>query len=219
VFIDARHHVWRLAHGYPWLDAPRPAPIRRDFDLTDLRAAVGPVAVERTVLVEAGREAAGEVTEFLALAEAEDLVAGVVGWADPVAPDLAGAVPVRPGPPGQAGIAAGEHDAWRALRAPLARLPNVTAKLSGLVTEADWGAWRSADLRPFVASALELFGARRLMFGSDWPVCLLAANYPRVVDALTELLDGATPAKKADIWGGTAARTYRLGSRGAPPVG
>jgi L-fuconolactonase len=97
--------------------------------------------------------------------------------------------------------------AWRDAVAPLAKRPNVTAKLSGLVTEADWQRWTPADLRPFVQAALELFGPDRLMFGSDWPVCELAATYTRVKDALTDILGRTDP----DVFGGTAARTYQLG--------
>lgn len=105
---------------------------------------------------------------------------------------------------GDAGLAA-----WREAVAPLAKRPNVTAKLSGLVTEADWQHWTPADLRPFVQAALELFGPDRLMFGSDWPVCELAATYTQVKDALTEILGRPDP----DVFGGTAARTYQLGDR------
>jgi L-fuconolactonase len=99
--------------------------------------------------------------------------------------------------------------AWREAVAPLAKQPNVTAKLSGLVTEADWQRWTPDDLRPFIQAALELFGPDRLMFGSDWPVCELAATYTRVKDALTEVLGRTDP----DVFGGTAARTYQLGEQ------
>lgn len=99
--------------------------------------------------------------------------------------------------------------AWIEAVTPLAKQPNVTAKLSGLVTEADWQHWTPADLRPFVQAALELFGPDRLMFGSDWPVCELAAGYTRVKDALIEVLGRTDP----DIFGGTAARTYQLGEQ------
>ncbi|MEU5872010.1 amidohydrolase family protein [Glycomyces sp. NPDC047369] len=97
--------------------------------------------------------------------------------------------------------------AWREAVAPLAKRPNVSAKLSGLVTEADWHRWTPTDLRPFVQAALELFGPDRLMFGSDWPVCELAATYTRVKDALTEVLGRTDP----DVFGGTAAKVYQLG--------
>ncbi|THV26672.1 amidohydrolase family protein [Glycomyces paridis] len=103
---------------------------------------------------------------------------------------------------------AGLREWWEAV-APLAKQPNVTAKLSGLVTEADWQRWTPADLRPFVQAALELFGPDRLMFGSDWPVCELAATYTRVKDALTDVLGRTDP----DVFGGTAARTYQLGEQ------
>lgn len=101
---------------------------------------------------------------------------------------------------------AGLRDWWDAI-APFAKHPNATAKLSGLVTEADWQRWTPADLRPFVQAALELFGPDRLMFGSDWPVCELAATYGRVKDALTEVLGRPDP----DVFGGTAAGVYQLG--------
>jgi L-fuconolactonase len=103
---------------------------------------------------------------------------------------------------GEAGLRA-----WREAVAPLAKRPNVTAKLSGLVTEADWRHWTPADLRPFVHAALELFGPDRLMFGSDWPVCELAATYTRVKDALADVLGRHDP----EIFGGNAARIYQLG--------
>ncbi|MEU6246823.1 amidohydrolase family protein [Glycomyces sp. NPDC047010] len=99
--------------------------------------------------------------------------------------------------------------AWREAVTPLAKRPNVSAKLSGLVTEADWHRWKPADLRPFVQTALELFGPDRLMFGSDWPVCELAATYTRVKDALIEVLGRTDP----DVFGGTAAKVYQLGEQ------
>ena len=100
---------------------------------------------------------------------------------------------------------------WRAPLAELAGEPNVTAKLSGLITEADWAQWTVDDLRPYVETALELFGPDRLMFGSDWPVCLLAGSYGQVLRALRAALDGATgPADREAIFAGTAVRAYGL---------
>ncbi|WP_329108862.1 amidohydrolase family protein [Micromonospora sp. NBC_01699] len=109
---------------------------------------------------------------------------------------------------GKPRIAAGAAglDQWRTLVAPVAACRNVVAKLSGLVTEADPAGWTVDDLRPFVASAVELFGPDRLMFGSDWPVCELAATYGQVRDALSEILGGSPD----DIFGTTAISTYRL---------
>jgi L-fuconolactonase len=99
---------------------------------------------------------------------------------------------------------------WRGPFAALAEQPNVTAKVSGLVTEADWATWRSRDLRPFVREAVDRFGPDRLMFGSDWPVCLLAGSYGRVRAALLEALSPLSEASATAIFGGTAARVYRL---------
>ncbi|MBX7267648.1 amidohydrolase family protein [Micromonospora sp. Llam7] len=113
------------------------------------------------------------------------------------------------GKPAPADPAAGD---WaRSLRA-LAAAPNTTAKLSGLVTEVDGSPWTPQDLRPAVAHALDAFGPDRLMFGSDWPVCLLATAYQRWVEALSELLGHLGAAERASIWRHTARRVYRLGA-------
>lgn len=111
---------------------------------------------------------------------------------------------------GKPALASHDLDDWaRGLRA-LARQPNVSAKLSGLVTEADWAAWTPADLRPAVAQALEAFGPDRLMFGSDWPVCLLATTYQRWIDVLSDLLAECDGPQRDAIWRRTALRAYRL---------
>ncbi len=111
-------------------------------------------------------------------------------------------------PPIREGITA--LPAWRRSLSILAEQLNVFAKLSGLVTEADWQSWRPADLQPFVDTALELFGARRLMFGSDWPVCLLAASYTDVLAALRDCVDALGPFEKSDIFADTAMHVYNL---------
>ncbi|MEV4119740.1 amidohydrolase family protein [Micromonospora sp. NPDC049645] len=97
----------------------------------------------------------------------------------------------------------------RDLRA-LAAAPNTTAKLSGLVTEVPIAHWAPEDLRPAVEDALDAFGPDRLMFGSDWPVCLLASSYQRWVDTLAELLTDQDEADRAAIWAATARRVYGL---------
>jgi L-fuconolactonase len=109
---------------------------------------------------------------------------------------------------GKPRIAAGAAglDQWRTLVAPVAAAGNVVAKLSGLVTEADPAGWTVDDLRPFVASAVELFGPDRLMFGSDWPVCELAASYLQVREALDDILGG----RPDGIFRTTAISTYQL---------
>lgn len=88
--------------------------------------------------------------------------------------------------------------------------PNVFCKLSGLVTEADWANWTVADLKPYVQTALDVFGPDRLIFGSDWPVCTLAASYTQVHAAAVEALGPLSPSESAAIFGGTAARFYAL---------
>ncbi len=115
---------------------------------------------------------------------------------------------------GQPRIRAGEIDGWGAALRAFAAAPNTYAKLSGLVYEADPTGWTVGDLRPYVYEAMAAFGPDRLMFGSDWPVCLLAASYGEVHAALRESL-GPLPARDARaIFGGTAASAYRL--RGLP---
>jgi L-fuconolactonase len=99
---------------------------------------------------------------------------------------------------------------WAADIAAVAASPNVTAKLSGLVTEASWTGWSAEGLRPAVEHALAAFGPERLMFGSDWPVSLLAARYDAWVETLSGLLAGLPPAAQEAIWHGTARRAYGL---------
>ena len=109
-------------------------------------------------------------------------------------------------------IAAGRLDPdWETGLARLATLPNVSCKLSGLVTEADWARWQPADLAPYVNRALDWFGPERCLFGSDWPVCLLAASYGRVHDTLRTLLARLDRVQRDRVFGGTAAEVYRLG--------
>jgi L-fuconolactonase len=107
-------------------------------------------------------------------------------------------------------IRQGEVREWeRGLRA-LAAAPNVSAKLSGLVTEADWGTWTEAQLRPYLDIAWDAFGPQRLMIGSDWPVCTVAAAYPRTMAAVMDYLGARPPADAAAVLGGNAARFWRL---------
>ena len=102
------------------------------------------------------------------------------------------------------------REPWTTLIGRLGALGNVSCKLSGLVTEADWATWQPDDLRPYVETVLEAFGPARVMFGSDWPVCLLAASYERVVDTARELTADLTAIEQARVFGGTAIETYGL---------
>ena len=103
-------------------------------------------------------------------------------------------------------IAEGAWDsAWVEALAPLADEPNVSCKLSGLVTEADWKTWTREQLRPYLERVVDWFGPGRCMFGSDWPVCLLAADYAEVM-ATTRAIVG----DDEDVFGSTATRVYGL---------
>ena len=108
-------------------------------------------------------------------------------------------------------ISAGAFDSWANDIARVAAFPNVFCKLSGMITEADPDGWRPCDLEPYVEHVLAVFGADRLMFGSDWPVCLLAGSYAEALNALRTVLDGRLgPAERAAVYGGNAIRFYRL---------
>lgn len=104
----------------------------------------------------------------------------------------------------------GPLDPWRTDLRALARHPNVSCKLSGLVTEADWRGWKPEDFTPYLEVALEAFGPQRLMYGSDWPVCLLAAEYAEVFGIVDDFIGRLTEAERAAILGGNATRFYRL---------
>ncbi|MGW7413599.1 amidohydrolase family protein [Streptomyces sp. NPDC054863] len=277
--VDAHHHVWDLSvRDQDWITGPELAPIRRDFLVPDLAVEAAAAGVSATVLVQTVTVAA-ETPEFLALAEAHELIAGVVGWTDLTAPDvtdrLAGLrslpggeflvgirhqVQAEPDPdwllrpdvrrglaavadaglahdlvitPGQLPtatkaaralpglsfvldhlgkppVALGALEPWASAVRELAALPNVTCKLSGLVTEANWQHWTVSDLRPYAEVVLEAFGPSRVMYGSDWPVCRLASSYAQVLDVARELTLGLSPAERAEVFAGTAERVYGL---------
>ncbi|MFB4419920.1 amidohydrolase [Streptomyces sp. QL37] len=277
--IDAHHHVWDLAvRDQDWITGEELAPIRRTFTLADLEPEARAAGVAATVLVQTVT-VAEETPEFLALADGSTLVAGVVGWTDLTAPDIAETLAGLRALPGGDRLVGIRHqvqgepdpewllrpDVLRGLRAvaaaglaydlivrphqlpaaaraaallpeltlvldhagkpPVARrtthpwagdlralaaLPNTVCKLSGLVTEADPRTWTVEDLRPYADTVIDAFGPGRLMFGSDWPVCRLAAGYTEVLDVtreLTRLLgeDG----QRSVLWD-TAQRVYGL---------
>ena len=121
-------------------------------------------------------------------------------------PDLALVIDHLAKPP----IAKNEIDEWSRAFKSLASYPNIHCKLSGLVTEANWTSWQTDDLRPFVEFALESFGPERLMFGSDYPVCLLASSYDRVLASFLEILKSLNEDDREKIFSTNAARFYRL---------
>jgi L-fuconolactonase len=285
VIVDAHHHLWDPARRrYPFL-APEPmAPLLRPYTVDDLWE-VTDGRVASTVLVQTVGEV-DETVEFLATADASDgLIAGVVGWVDITAEDVADRIARLRALPGgdrlvgirhqvqdepdpqwlarpevrrgiqavgaaglaydllvvtaqldaardvverlpqvpfvldhlaKPGIAAGQWEPWAAGLSALGALPNLTAKLSGLVTEARWDAWRADQIRRYADHALDVFGPDRLMFGSDWPVCTLAAGYAEVFALARELIGALGPAERAAVLGGTATRFYRLTDRVKP---
>lgn len=104
----------------------------------------------------------------------------------------------------------GPLEPWATGVRHLAALPNVTCKLSGMVTEASWTDWTPDDLRPYAGIVIDAFGPDRVMFGSDWPVCLLAATYDQVVTTTETLTANLTPAERTHIFSTTARQTYHL---------
>ncbi|MBO3746410.1 amidohydrolase family protein [Streptosporangiaceae bacterium NEAU-GS5] len=278
--IDAHHHLWDPGRrDYPWMAGDALAPIRKPYDLADLTRHTAAAGVDRTVLVQTISSHA-ETLEFLTTASASGgLIAGVVGWLDLTAPDVADRLAeLRAGPGGdllvgvrhqvqdesdpewlsrpdvRAGlraiadaglvydllvlvhqlpmaiqtvrdlpelrfvldhaakpsIAAGMIEPWATHLKTLSDEPNVSCKLSGLVTEASWTSWRPGDIAPYSARVLECFGPSRVMFGSDWPVCELAATYPQVVELAATVTAHLAPEERARIFTGTAIDWYGL---------
>ena len=277
MIVDAHHHVWDPGtRAHTWLDG-RPA-LRRRFSAADFTQVAADHGVSASVLVQVLASAA-ETEEFLALASTPGVIAGVVGWADLTAPDVASEIArlrqlpggsrlagirhlvqdepdpgwldradVRRGiwSVGEAGlvydllvrpaqlpaalrvasdlgdvrfvldhgakpdIASGRLEPWSSLVTDLAHLPNVTCKLSGLVTEAAPG-WTVPQIVPYAVRLLDCFGPGRLMFGSDWPVCTLAGSYGDVLAVARAALDGHLSAAELDaVFAANAIATYRL---------
>jgi len=107
-------------------------------------------------------------------------------------------------------IKRGQIEPWRSDLRRLAKFPNVYCKLSGMVTEADWGAWTAEQIAPYIKVTIECFGAERLMIGSDWPVCTVAGSYSRIMNLVLDFLSRHTDREREAILGGTAAKLWRL---------
>jgi L-fuconolactonase len=277
--IDAHHHLWDPSRReYPWMAGEAMDPIRRPYTVDDLRAVTKAAGVHATVLVQTV-SSEEETVEFLATAAAEPVIAGVVGWVDLAAPDVADRLAALDGPlvgirhqvegepdddwllrpevvaglstvaaaglafdllvrPSQLPaaaevalrlpqlrlvldhaakppIATGDWEPWASGVAALAARENVVCKLSGLVTEADWSGWEVGHLRRYVDHVLEVFGPARLLFGSDWPVCELAASYEVVLDAAIALTGSLSDAERLAVFEHNARTTYGLDAGGA----
>ena len=282
--VDAHHHVWDLAvRDQPWIAGAPMASIRRSFGLDDLRPSAHAAGVTATVLVQTVTVAA-ETPEMLAIAAADPLVAGVVGWTDLTSPAISDElarlaagpggrhlvgirhqVQSEPDPDwlrrpdvirglravaaaglcydlvvlphqiaaatyaatavpgltpildhaGKPPIGSGELDAWRAAIEAFAARPNTACKLSGLVTEAPADAPPGA-FSPVADVIFEAFGPQRVMFGSDWPVCLLARDYAGVVELAESLAASLSDAERSAVFSSTAVRLYGIGE---PPPG
>ncbi len=129
-------------------------------------------------------------------------------------PDLTVVLDHLGGPP----TASGDLPAWQRQFAAAAAAPNVVAKVSGLLTQAQRPDGSLADIGPVVQTALDCFGPQRLMFGGDWPVSLLAAPYPAIVDATRRALSDLSQEDMAHIWHKTAERVYRLALTETPTM-
>ena len=92
----------------------------------------------------------------------------------------------------------------------LASFENVHCKISGMVTEADWQLWTAGDLIPYLDVVLECFGPQRLLYGSDWPVCLLASSYSRQLAVVEDFISRLSPGEKQGIMGENAIQFYNL---------
>ena len=270
--IDAHVHLWDLAvRDQPWI--PAASPLRHTFGPDDLRAAVGESPVDRVVLVQVINDPA-ETADFLAVDD--DLVAGVVGWADLAHPAVADALaelastgplvgvrhqalaerdpagwltsaPVRRGLAaleaaglpfdlllrpehlaaaavvarahpslrfvldhlGKPPIATGAPERWATAFRALAAEPNVSCKLSGVHTIAATD-WTPAELDPYLDTALDAFGADRVLFGSDWPVSTQAASYAQVVAVAERACRALSPGERTAVLRDNARRVYGL---------
>jgi L-fuconolactonase len=107
-------------------------------------------------------------------------------------------------------IAQGELSPWQHDIQQLAKFPNVSCKLSGMVTEAKWQQWQPEDFRPYLDTVVEAFGSSRLMIGSDWPVCLLSSDYTRTMQLTLAYLQQFPAEQQAAVLGGNCARFYGI---------
>jgi len=104
----------------------------------------------------------------------------------------------------------GYFDGWATMMAAIGRYGNVFCKLSGMVTEANHKSWTEQDFEPYLQVILKTFGTKRIMFGSDWPVCLLAADYKSVKGLIANFIEKLSKSEQQQIWGENAMQFYDL---------
>ena len=275
IVVDSHHHFWDVGKlDYPWMP-PGENVLRRNYLPQDLAPLLERNEVSRTVVVQASHSLE-EANFLLDLAEANDLVAGVVAWVDLRSPNvgsvldelgrrpklvgirhqvhdeadeswLTGAEVIRGlkeleqreltydlllRPPhlkyvprlveevpalrmvvdhiAKPLIAQGVMEPWASDIAAVAAIPGIYCKVSGMVTEADHARWSADELRPYVSHVIERFGFDRLMWGSDWPVCLLAATYDQVLRVALDAVGPVSDEERAKLMGRNAIDFYRL---------
>jgi len=278
MIIDAHQHFWDRSDqrfDHTWQEAPGLEKICRSFLPGDLSPLATSKGVSGTVFVQTQHHLE-ETRWALSLAEASNLIVGVVGWVDLASEQCSEQLSEFQRDPYLVGIRHVVQDesdddfilrddisqglallqnqgmpfdllfyerhlkhaatvarrfpdlplvinhlskpnirqhsiaVWQKELAAAAQFKNVFCKLSGMVTEASWEAWELDDLRPYYEVALDCFGPDRLMFGSDWPVCELAATYAEVFDAASQLISGLSDTEQAKIMGGTARAFYKI---------
>lgn len=99
---------------------------------------------------------------------------------------------------------------WKRDMVAFAQHENVSCKISGMVTEADWKQWKKEDFRPYLDVVFEVFGSKRILFGSDWPVCLVAASYEKMLGIVHDYISEFTTQEQSDFWSGNAVSFYNL---------
>ena len=107
-------------------------------------------------------------------------------------------------------IAKGEMQPWADQISEIASYENVSVKVSGLFTEANWSNWNNKSFKPYLDHIVQSFTPDRMMFGSDWPVCLLAASYSQTIDLMEEFAKDFSKSEQESFWAGTAKRAYKL---------
>ena len=278
MIVDSHHHFWDRSldqFDNSWQESENLKKICRTYLPEHLKPLIDAAGVDKTVFVQTQHNVE-ENRWVLGLAQANDWIAGVVGWVDLASPDCESQIEEFKDHPKFVGvrhvvqdepdddfiirddvmrglgvlekhevpydllfyvkhlkhaqtvarkfpnakfvidhlakpvIKDGLTDGWLEHFVAAAKCENVWCKLSGMATEADWENWKPDDLKPYVETALEHFGAKRCMFGSDWPVCELAASYQEVFDALTHCIGGVSDSERADILGANAIDFYQL---------